>query len=214
MDVEKPLPVAREMAAEDLAGVVSLHRLCFADYFLTGLGPGVLELFYRAAVEDPRSVAAVLEAPGKDIVGLCVGTLNPAFHGRLMRENLSAFALGIVRGLFTSSVVRRGIRQRVGFISKIFRPSMDDTLDRAGVPPAELPQARLLDVAVHPDWRGANAERLVEYFTARMFNVGAGRVGAAVMADNMASLILYKRLGWEFQRSSPSRVDVWVDRQS
>lgn len=204
----------REMLREDLPAVVELHRHCFPDYFLTGLGPGVLYQFYAAAVEDPRTIAAVLVEESKgDIVGLVVGTLNAAFHTNLMRSNLDRFALGLVRGLFLSRTVRQGLKDRLNFFSRLFRPKMDDTLERAGVPPTDMPEARLLDVATHEDWRGGrNAERLVDFFTDRMFTVGSGRVGATVRPGNIGSLILYKRLGWNTLRTAPDRIDVWLDR--
>ena len=169
----------REMLVVDLPGVVELHRHCFPDYFLTGLGPGALYCFYAAAVKDPRTVAAVLvEQSRGDIVGLVVGTLNPAFHTRLLRRNFDRFAIGLLRGLFTSKT-----------------------------------EARLLDVATHANWRGGrNAEILVDFFVDRMLHVGAGRVGATVRPDNIGSLILYKRLGWNTMRTGPERIDVWLDR--
>ncbi len=202
------------MSGEDLPAVVELHRNCFPDYFLTGLGNNVLYHFYAAAVEDPRTVAAVLvDEQRGDVVGLVVGTLNPAFHTRLMRRNLDRFALGLIRGLFLSKTVRRGVRDRLNFVARILKPKMDDTLERSGVPTTDLPEARLLDVATHEAWRGGrNAERLVDFFLDRMFMIGAGRVGATVRPDNIGSLILYKRLGWNTLRTAPDRIDVWLDR--
>lgn len=202
------------MLVEDLPGVVELHRHCFPDYFLTGLGPGALYCFYAAAVEDPRTVAAVLvEQSRGDIVGLVVGTLNPAFHTRLLRRNFDRFAIGLLRGLFTSTTVRQGVKSRLNFFARLFKPKMDDTLERAGVPATDLPEARLLDVATHANWRGGrNAEILVDFFVDRMLHVGAGRVGATVRPDNIGSLILYKRLGWNTMRTGPERIDVWLDR--
>ncbi|MFP6626599.1 MAG: GNAT family N-acetyltransferase [Deltaproteobacteria bacterium] len=204
----------REMLGEDLTAIVDLHRLCFPDYFLTGLGRRVLALFYAEAVADPRTVPAVLvDRDAGRVVGFVVGTLNPAFHTHLMRRHFPDFAWGVLRGVFTNQTVRQGVLKRMSYFARIIRPRLDDTLERSGVPPCDLPKARLLDVAVHPKWQGqGNAERLIEYFSNRMFAVGAGRIGATVMPSNLASLILYKRLGWNSKKTSPTRVDVWVDR--
>ncbi len=206
----------RDLRNSDLDRVVKLHGVCFADYFLTGLGPNVMYRFYQSAVVDPLTVSAVMEDPEDGaIVGVAIGTLNPAFHTRLFRAHLPQFVWGLVRGLFTSTVVRQGITDRGTFFAKIFRARADDTLERSGVEKPERPEARFLDVAVHPDVRGGRtAERLVEYFAGRVFDRGAGRLGGSVKPANLGSLIMYKRLGWNVQKTGPDRVDVWTDRPS
>ena len=204
----------RLMTGADLPGVVELHKVCFEGYFLTALGDAAIGALYSRAVDDPKSVACVLQDDDGHIQGLAVGTLNPAFHTGLLRRSFAAFAGGVVRGLFTEATVRKGIGERLGFVSKIFVARADDTLKKSGITPSELPEARFLDVAVHPDCRGGrHAERLVEFFASEVFRAGAGRLGGSVNPRNLASLILYKRLGWNVQKTGPDRVDVWVDRQ-
>ena len=206
----------RDMVLQDLDGVVALHKACFPDYFLTGLGPGILRRFYGLAIEDPSSFAAVLQVvETKQLVGLAVGTLNPGFHTQLMRQNLLRFGAAIVRGFFTSRAVRQGLWERLGFVRRLFRAQADRGLADAGVPPAAGPEARFLDVAVHPKWRGGrNAERLVEFFASRVLGAGAARLGGSVFPENLASLIMYKRLGWNVKKTGPRRVDVWIDREA
>lgn len=46
-----------------------------------------------------------------------------------------------------------------------------------------------------------------------VFRAGAGRLGGSVKLHNLGSLILYKRLGWNVEKTGPDRVDVWVDRE-
>ena len=202
----------RDMTTADVPGVVDVHRACFPDYFMTGLGRGILTRFYRSAVESPACMAAVLEFDGR-IVGLAVGTLDPAFHTQLMRRHFIPFVAAILRGLFVSPAVRAGLWQRMSFVKRLFRPHRDPGPTGDGVPPAPGPEARFLDVAVHPDMRGGgNAERLVNYFADRLFEMGATRIGGSVFPENLASLILYKRIGWNVKRTGPRRVDVWIDR--
>lgn len=210
-------PVAatpRDMTAADLDRVVELHKACFPEYFLTGLGDRVVRRFYAEAVADPRSFAAVLEEDeSRRLIGLAVGTLDPRFHTRLMRRHLAAFVLGTLRGLLLSAPVRRGLSERLVFIRRLFHAKPDTGLVDAGVPAARGPEARFLDVATHPERRGGRyGEYLVRYFTKRVFQSEAGRLGGSVRPENLASLILYKRLGWNVMKTAPNRVDVWCDR--
>lgn len=204
----------RDMRADEIDRVVELHRACFGDYFLTALGDGVLHGLYAQAVADPRSFATVLEEDQSGrLIGLAVGTLDPGFHTRLLRRKLPAFAWGIARGLATSPTIRRGLRERLGFAKKLFRAQADRGLADAGIPAAPGPEARFLDVAVHPERRGGRyAENLVTYFAQRVFQSEAARLGGSVRPENLASLILYKRLGWNVKKTAPRRVDVWIDR--
>ena len=207
----------RDLAAGDIDKVVALHKDCFKEFFLTALGDRAIRCFYEAALADDGSVAVVLEEtdPGA-IVGVAVGTLNPAFHTNLFRRDWSVYVLGLLGGLVRSDIVRGGILERAPLMRRILEVNADDSLARAGVPEPEFgPEARFLDVAVHPDVRGGrNAERLVEYFTERVFAKGAGRIGGSVKPNNLGSLILYKRLGWNVKKTSPQRFDVWFDRSA
>ena len=148
------------------------------------------------------------------IIGLATSTLDPGFHTKLMRSHLFRFLKAVLQGVFTSDAVRQGIWRRFGFVKRLFRAKADSGLADAGIPPAKGIEARFLGVAVHPEYRGdRNAERLVEYFANRVFKAGAVRLGGSVFPENLASLILYKRLGWNVMKTGPNRVDVWVDHK-
>ena len=215
-EADPAVTIARDMTLADLPAIVELHKVCFSGYFLTGLGDGVLRRLYQQAIDDAESVACVLEVTSKTtLVGLAVGTLNSGFHSQLMRRNLSLFVYGVLRGMITRPEVRTGLADRLGFVNRLFRSQADRGLADAGIPPPTAgPEARFLDVAVHPSWRGGgHAERLVNFFAARVFAAGAGRLGGSVRPENLASLILYKRLNWNVQKTTPRRVDVWIDRE-
>jgi ribosomal protein S18 acetylase RimI-like enzyme len=207
--------IARDMTAADVPHVIALHKVCFDGYFLTALGDDVLSQFYMQAVKDAKSFAVVLaeEASG-ELVGLAVATLDPGFHTTLLRRHFVLFSAALIKGIFGSGVVRRGLRSRLRFIERLIHTKADSGLADAGVPPPSSgPEARFLDVAVDPDRRGGGyAELLVNYLTRRVFDAEAGRLGGSVRPDNVASLILYKRLGWNVRRTASHRVDVWIER--
>lgn len=206
----------RDMTAADLDRVVELHKACFDGYFLTALGDGVLRQFYRQAVDDPRSCATVLEETESGrLIGLAVGSLDPAFHTKLMRRQFPRFAWAIASGAVVNPAVRRGLWERLGFAKRLFVSRGDTGLADAGIPPADGPEARCLDVALHPERRGGGyAEKLLAYLTQRIFETGAARFGGSLRPQNLPSMILHKRLGWNVKRTGPNRVDVWIDRST
>ena len=206
---------ARDMTLADVDQVVALHQAAFPDYFMTGLGRGMLRQFYRQAVTDPSTFAAILEqTAGGRIIGLAVSTYNPAFHTKLMRRHLPPLICSLIRGVFTSKAIRQGLWNRLSFIKRFFRAQPDQGLAKAGIPPANGPEARFLDVAIHPDCRGGgNAEHLVQYITERVFQKDVARLGGSVFPENYGCLIMWKRLGWKVQKTAPRRVDVWIDRE-
>jgi ribosomal protein S18 acetylase RimI-like enzyme len=209
------VPRPRQMTLRDVSAVAELHKVCFEGYFLTGLGDRVLRALYTLAVTDRRTFATVLEdCQTGQLIGLAIGTLNPGFFTQLMRRNFRLFVFALARGVLKEPAVRTGAFRRLGFVKRLLRPVPDHGSTDAGVPEAGGLEASFLDVAVHPDWRGGkHAESLVAYFSDEVFAGGAARLAGSVLPHNLASIILYKRLGWNVRRTGPRRVDVWIDRE-
>lgn len=209
----KNSPRPRKMTKGDLTQAVDLHTVCIPDHFSTGLGKHILHYLYAQAVDDPKSMATVLEVPSRGrIAGIAVGTLDPKFEMRLMCYHPFGFLWGTLRGLFISPAVRQGIWMRLHLIKKMFRRRVDHAMEKTDIAPSKGPEARFLYVAVYPEYRGGrNSERLVDYFAKCIFQIGAARLRGVVYPKNLATLILYKRLGWNVKKTGPSRVDVWLD---
>lgn len=206
-------PHPRKMIKDDLKQAVKLHRECIPDHFSTGMGMQVLRFLYAQAVDDPKSIAAVLEMPGaRNVIGIAVGTIDSNFEIKLMCRHPFSFLWGVLRGLFISPAIRQGIRRRLAIFNKAFLKKIDDETNKPDAFRSNVLEARFLYVAVYQDYRGGrNAERLVQYFTQCIFQIGATRLRGVVYPENLASLILYKRLGWNVKKTIPSRVDVWID---
>ncbi len=203
------------MTLDDLDGVAELHRQCFATSasFLSGLGHDIVKRSYAQAVEEEETIAVVLEKPETGrIVGLAIGTITLGFTRRFVQRHLFRFSLSLLKGLLADAEVRKEAWGKVRDTRRLTNRA-ENALANAGVAAPKGPEAFFLVIGVHAEWRGGgNAERLVEYLTARMWEKGMARVRGSVSASNLASLILYKDLGWSMKRVSDEQVFVWTDR--
>jgi len=209
----------RKMTRSDLRQVVELHAVCFPDYFLSGLGNRVLRDVYSYALDDPQSAAAILEVEATArIVGLAVGTFDPKFQPTVFRSYLVDFMWGFVRGLYTSDAVRKGAVRRLWDMKWAVKSLIDGLVRRKGlakdISPKKNTYACLLVNAVHPEWRGwRNSERFLKHFTDWIFQMGATGIWGTVYPENLAALILYKRLRWNIKKTSDRGVIVWLNRE-
>ena len=209
-------PQARNMTLGDLDGVVKLHRECFPGLIsiFTALNDDILKCYYAEVIEEPESCATVLEEPNSgDIVGLAIGTMKPGFQRRFMRRHFFRFSWSIFRAFFVNPVVRKAVWERLKHIKRLLVGKGDIELADLGVSAPEGAEALFMLVGVSARWRGeGNAERLVEYFVARMCEKGVTRIRGSVPPNNLASLILYKCLGWNMKKISAKEMCVWIDR--
>jgi len=210
----KPQP--RCMAQEDLDGVAKVHWHCFpdTDSVFIGLDDDLLKRYYLQAAEEPESVVVVLEEPDSgNIVGFAIGTMKPGFPKRFLRRYLFKFVWNILRVFFVNPLVRKAMCERIRHIKRLIIGKGDVELADLGVSVPESEEAYLMRVGVDAKWRGGgNAERLMKYFAAEMFKKGVNRIRGSVPPENMASLIMYKCLGWNTKKISSREVCVWFDR--
>lgn len=209
-------PQARNMKSSDLAQIAELHRNCFPESIsiFSVLSDNIVKCFYAQMLEEAECVVTVLEEPVSGcIIGLAFGTTRPGFQRRFLRQHFFQFGLSVFNGLLTGTALWKMLWDRL--LKKIGTSSTkrDSVLADADVPAPKDPEAFFALVGVHAKWRGGgNAERLVKYFTSQMFAAAAARIRGTVRSDNLASLILFKRLGWKSRKISDTQVSIWIDR--
>ncbi len=212
--VDSPQP--RNMTISDLDQIAELHRNCFPPSIsiFSALSDDISKCYYEQILEELECIATVLEEPVSDrLVGLAFGTMKPGLQSRFLRHHFFRFCWSISKGFFASAVVRNLLKRRLQKRSGPTLVEYNSILSVAGVPAPDGPEAYFTLVGVHPQWRGkGNAERLVKFFTAQMFEAGAARIRGAIHSDNLASLILHKRLGWNIKKISDKDISVWIDR--
>ncbi len=208
-------PQPRDMTLEDLDAIAVLHRSCFPGTIsiFTTLDDDLLKRYYALVIEEPESFATVLEDPiSGDLVGLAIGTMKPGLQRRFVQHHFLRFFGGIFRAILVNPLVRKAVRERFKYIKRFLRGKRKSELADLG-PVPDGPEAFFTLVGMHTRWRGGgNAERLVEYFTTQVFNAGVVRIRGAVGPDNLASLIMHKRLGWHAQKISDDEIAVWIDQ--
>jgi ribosomal protein S18 acetylase RimI-like enzyme len=204
------------MTLDDLNDIIQVHRNCFPGptSIFTPLDDNILKCYYAQAVQESESYAAVLQKPDSaHIVGLAIGTARPGFQRRFLRRHFLRFVWSILQAICVNPVARKAVWERFKFLKRVLLARRKTELADLGVPALPGPEAFLLLVGVHEQWRGGgNAERLVEYITARMFEDGVVRIRGAVGPENLPSLILHKRLGWNVKKVFADEVSVWIDR--
>ena len=209
-------PRVRDMILSDLDGVVKLHKHCFPDSIsiFTALSDDIVKRFYEQAVEEPECVAAVLEEPGSGrIVGLAFGTMKPGFQRRFLRRHFFRFVWGIFSAFVVNPALRDALCKRFKHITHRLLEKHNSASNGSGVPPANGPEAFYIILGVHSQWRGrGNAGRLVNYLVARMFEAGAGRILGFIPSNNLPSLKLHKRLGWNIKKISDENVEIWMEQ--
>ena len=197
-------------------GVVELHRHCVSGSIsiFSALSSDILRRYYAQVLEEAGDFGAVLEEVGTGrIVGLTYGTVNPGFQGRFLKHNLLRFIWGIIKGLFTSTIVWRSLWSRVQRKQTLALGGYDSVLEAAGVPRPKGQEALCMFIGVHADHRGGgNARRLLEYYCNKTFESGVSQIRGAVLLSNKASMRFFEKIGWNITKTADNQVSVWTDR--
>ncbi len=211
--ISNPL-VERDMTIEDIDGVIDVHRNCFPAELsiFSVLSHDVVKLYYSEFVEHENFAVVSEDKETGRIAGFAVGTFKPGFHSRFVKKHLFVFCWNIFKGFFTSSTVRKvTFRLFVKAIGKIFTKNADP-INTDDLPPANGPVGIFMPVAIHSDFRGGgNAARIANFFTKRMFDKGMVRVRGRIAEDNIASLKLFRKIGWSEKQVSKHWYKVWID---
>jgi len=214
MSDEANAPRPRLLCHTDAAEVARLHRAAFPDNFFAGLGERFLRHYYEQVAEGSKTLCAVLEDPASGhVVGFALGTMEPGFYARVVRTGPFTTAWALLAGLFRSRAVWKGILRSLRSVRRLFHAVDVAGASEAGIEPPDGPLMRYTHVGVHPDFRcRGNAKRLVTHFAEQAFCRGAARVAGTIVASNMASQNLHKRLGWNMRILKDQTFYVWLDK--
>lgn len=93
-----PDNVIRRASADDLPGIVEIHRKSFGNFFLTRLGSEFLHRYYRFVLDYPYGIVLVSEGRST-LQGFACGFVDPAGFYRLMWRGKRSFAVPVLSAL-------------------------------------------------------------------------------------------------------------------
>ncbi len=191
------------MGESEAREVASLHRICFQDFFLTGLGDTVLSVYYSHYNTRADSICFVARTAAGEIVGFVAGSRHyDSFIRSFCRANFWTLAIGMIKAFFVSSDMRNKIRERFPQIRYTVE-SLFKTGDSRDVPDwtekhSTEETAGLASVAVSPRFRGSGAAaELFGLFEHRAKQLGARVVELSVLQSNARAIAFYRKVGWE-----------------
>jgi ribosomal protein S18 acetylase RimI-like enzyme len=167
------------MTREDVPEVVALHAGALGGT-LAALGPGVLETWYRHALESSHHVAYALHADGR-FAGFVMGASNPPLF---RRDLFQRRILGLLTRISLGAL--HNPRAGLALVKSVFgeRPDYDP----------EVPE--LIYLAVHPETEGQGfGKTLVEAFAASK-QLPAGHFELSVEKSNDRALAFYRNIGF------------------
>lgn len=180
----------RDIQADDVRSVVTVHLRAMPDFFLSSLGSGFLRTYYASVIVDQTAIAAVaVDETSGDIAGFVVGSRNPAgFYGRLLRERWLHFAVASIPALLRN-------------------PAAALRIARATRYPSSQPEGEgvggLYSIAVLPEVQGLGVGRLlVDRFLleARAGGLSAVYLHADAEGNDGWNALLVKT-GWQLRKT-------------
>ncbi len=194
----------RPAARENLAAAAEIYLRAFPDTLrdigAENLAPAAVEDLFSICFQAEPEAVLVAEVEGR-VVGYVI---CPAYPERIAR-------VAVFRGYILRMAVRwAGGRYRIG-LRGILQLARDKVAFWRGGRIGGWCRARILSVAVHPDFRGRGIGRaLVEAALDRLRRAGAGCVKLEVRPTNIPAVRLYEKLGFRRVGSFRDTRGEWV----
>ena len=166
--------------------VVAVHLQAFPDFFLTFLGTGFLEEFYKSFLYDEQGIGFVAIENGK-ILGAIVGPFKPAgYFKRLLLKKWYAFCFASIGAVLRKPKV----------IKRLFR-----AVFYRGQAPQDKDRALLSSIAVSPDAQGKGVGKalVMKWLDAVSARGGKGAFITTDAKNNNSVNSFYHSLGWKLE---------------
>jgi ribosomal protein S18 acetylase RimI-like enzyme len=143
--------------------IVRVHLSAFPGFFLSGLGPFFLKVYYRSIIRSKDGISLVLLDLSENVIGICVGSeQSRGFHTRLIKSNLLEY---FIAGLTIILVNPGGIIRLIRNLEK--KSSSTDS----GA------YSEVLSIAVNPEYKSMGlGNNLLATFEKVAMNKGARQV--------------------------------------
>lgn len=183
----------RPLGARDIRAVAALHEQLAAVQFLARGGPSLLVPYYRAWAGAPGAIALAAVDSDDRVVGVLLGSSNPARHHRAMvRRGAPGLALGFAgaalsRPAFRRELLRTRLARYIRGLARLAAPQAHEGAGRTG---------EITHVVVDASRRGSGVGRLlVEAALGQARVAGCQKVELVTEAGSPAAAF-YEHLGW------------------
>lgn len=158
--------------------LAAIHKLAFKDFFLTSLGLGFLETYYKACLNYNGSIAVCAVDEEDVIKGFATGCLQAkGYHKKLFLNSLFSFALRGIILVFTKPAA-------------LFR--LVKNLDKTPNPDDDRNYAELLAIAVLPELKGSGAgNELLKIFEKEALIGGGKRITLTTDYNNNDRVVAF-----------------------
>jgi ribosomal protein S18 acetylase RimI-like enzyme len=165
--------------------LAKLHLKSFKDFFLSSLGEGFLNTYYKSCLKSKESIAICATDANDNLIGFSIGCMySKGFHKRLIKQNLLAFMLQGVIILCSNpkAIIRLG-----------------NNLGKNSDEKDDGNYAELLSIGVLPNYNGQGiGKELIKKFEEEAVNKGCSELALTTdFNENKKVLEFYKSTGYQ-----------------
>lgn len=165
--------------------LADIHQKAFKGFFLTTLGKGFLQTYYKANLKSEESISICAVNDYNHIIGFCMGcVLSKGYHKRLIKNNLSLFVFQGVLLLLTKP-------------KALYRLYFN--LEKNAINTYDGDYAEILSICVLPEIKGSGiGKEMIKKFEEIAINNGCKKIALTTdFYNNHNVLEFYKKTGYE-----------------
>jgi ribosomal protein S18 acetylase RimI-like enzyme len=174
----------RKANNKDFSQMAFIHNEAFRGFFLTSLGTGFLETYYKSILKDERTIAVCAVDDRDNVLGFasgCIQALN--YHRNLFYNNSLSFLIAVLGAAIRKPEI-------------IFRLAMNINKNQNHQDDSNY--AELLSIAILPELKGSGTgKNLLEYFETETSKRGGRKLALTTDYDNNDQVVnFYKKCGY------------------
>lgn len=177
--------IYRKLNESEYKAIALIHKKAFGDFFLSSLGIGFLNTYYKACLNEPTSIAVCAVDEIGAIYGFATGSLYASgYHKKLLINNFLSFSMSISKVIFTKP---KAIIRLAKNLNKA--TNVDDKQD----------YSELLSIAVDPEYKGTGvAKELLAIFEREAIKMGSSKVALTTdVENNERAISFYKKCNYD-----------------
>lgn len=174
----------RNLNINDYKFIAKIHAEAFSDFFLTSLGSGFLNTYYKACLRNSESISVGAVDTNGQIKGFCMGCISSkGYHKKLLMSNFHSF---LIQGLLILFSKPFSLLRLVRNLEKKANYHDDGSY------------AEILSIAVSPNCKGSGiGRRMIEKFEEQALNKGCKKIALTTdYCNNQDVLLFYKSSGY------------------